>query len=262
MISADYHVHTNYCDGKSKPRETINRALELGFSELGFSGHGYTFCGEDYCMPEKSQKMYVEEIRKLAEEYKGRINILCGVERDYFGADAPWADYIIGSVHHLEFDGEYISVDGSEAGLVAAADKYCGGDIIAFCEVYYEYVARLCEKLSPDIIGHFDLVTKYNEGGRLFDEEDPRYVAAWKAAADKLIESGVPFEINTGAISRGYRKSPYPSAEQVKYIASNGGKFILTSDCHAAENLALEFDKWEPWARSLGAEFIALPKKI
>ena len=53
MISADYHVHTNYCDGKSRAEETVKRAIDLGFSEIGFSGHGYTFCGEDYCMPEK-----------------------------------------------------------------------------------------------------------------------------------------------------------------------------------------------------------------
>ena len=87
----------------------------------------------------------------------------------------------------------------------------------------------------------------------MFDEDSPRYINAWKKAVDKLLAADIPFEINTGAICRGYRSVPYPSAAQVKYIASKGGRFILTSDCHFADNLCFEFPKWEKWAKELGA---------
>jgi len=105
------------------------------------------------------------------------------------------------------------------------------------------YSAACAEALFADLRRHF---------------ENPRYIAAWQAAADKLVPAGVPFEINLGAIFRGMRTTPYPSAEQIKYISSHSGKFILTSDSHSADTVARDFQKWETWAEGLGAEFVEL----
>ena len=58
-----------------------------------------------------------------------------------------------------------------------------GGDIYTFAEEYYKRLARVVEKTNCDIIAHFDLVSKYNEVSNLFDENHPRYVKAWRAAA-------------------------------------------------------------------------------
>jgi hypothetical protein len=43
-------------------------------------------------------------------------------------------------------------------------------------------------------------------------------------------------------MSRGYRTSPYPSAEIRQYILARGGKLLLSSDAHAKENIAYGFD--------------------
>ncbi len=255
MTRADYHVHTTWCDGKSRAEETVLSAIGLGLSELGFSGHGYTAFDTRYCMPPDAAE-YRAEIAAVREKYKDKIKILCGCECDYYGDIPPWADYIIGSVHYMEIGGEYVPVDEGMDILAAAAEKHLGGDIYSLCEVYFKTVADIADKMKPDIIGHFDLITKLSENDKLFDEAHPRYVRAWQAAADRLISANIPFEINTGAISRGYRTTPYPSESQVKYIASKGGKFILSSDCHAAENLCCEFDKWRAWAEGLGAEIV------
>ena len=56
---------------------------------------------------------------------------------------------------------------------------------------------------------------------------------------------GVIAEINTGAISRGYRNEPYPSNQILEYIKSKGGYFILSSDSHSKENIAYQYDKWK-----------------
>ena len=128
--------------------------------------------------------------------------------------------------------------------------------MISVCEKYFDIVAKVYEKTKCDIIGHFDLITKYNEREKIIDTENPRYIAAWKKAVDALILANVPFEINLGAIFRGMRTTPYPSGEQIRYIASRGGKFILTSDSHSADTVALDFPKWKEWAKELGAEFV------
>ena len=103
----------------------------------------------------------------------------------------------------------------------------------------------MSEVTKCDIIGHFDLITKFIEQDPAFDTNHPRYVKAWQQAADELLKTGKPFEINTGAISRGYRTSPYPAKEIRDYIRAHGGKLILSSDAHAKENIAFRFDEWK-----------------
>ena len=75
MTSADYHVHTTWCDGKSPAEETVLRAIELGLSELGFSGHGYTAFDTRYCMTNDAPE-YRKELVTLREKYKDKIKIL------------------------------------------------------------------------------------------------------------------------------------------------------------------------------------------
>ena len=117
------------------------------------------------------------------------------------------------------------------------------------------------------IIGHFDLITKFNEGGRLFDESDPRYTDAWTAALDRLTGPAINelpekdrliFEINTGAMSRGYRTSPYPSGEILTEIARRGIPVILSSDSHDKSTLLYGFDEAEALSEELGLTPVTL----
>ena len=73
----------------------------------------------------------------------------------------------------------------------------------------------------------------------------PKRSAAWQSAVDMLLPYDVPFEINTGAISRGYRSEPYPSREIIAYIREKGGRFILSSDAHSKENIGYGFEEYE-----------------
>ncbi len=109
------------------------------------------------------------------------------------------------------------------------------------------------------VIGHFDIVAKFNEGGALFDERHPRYVAAWRAAADELLRSGAVFEINTGGIARGWRSTPYPAPPILDYLAAGGARFLLSGDAHRADGLCFGFDEWGAWASARGAEIVGLP---
>lgn len=247
MISKDLHMHTAYCDGSCTPEEMILSAIDKGLSTVGISGHSYTFFDTSYCMQKADIPRYLGELHYLRAKYFDRIHVLCGVEQDYY-SDYPTDDfdYVIGSVHYLRVaDETYIPVDESAQMLKDAADKYFGGDIYALCEQYFETVADVADKTDCDIIGHFDLISKFVEKMPLFDVNHPRYVAAWRYAVDELLSFDIPFEINTGAMSRGYRTSPYPSAEIIAYIRKKGGRFVLSSDAHNAENVAYHFEKYK-----------------
>lgn len=241
---SDYHIHTTFSDGNNTPEELVQAAIERGMAEIGFSDHSYTFFDESYCLQRDKIAEYKRETARLKEKYKSQIKILCGIEQDYYSAEsAEDYDYAIGSVHYLKKDGKYYSIDDSRDCFLNLAKDLFDGDYYAFAEEYFKTVSGFADRKEIKIIGHFDLVSKYNGDGGLFDERNRRYVSAWQKAADKLVAAGKVFEINTGAIARGYRSEPYPSDAIKAYIKDTGGRFILSSDSHSVKTLCFGFDK-------------------
>ena len=83
-MKINLHSHTTFCDGKNSAEEMIESAIEHGFDVFGFSGHSYTPFDESYCMSLEGTKEYKHTVKALAEKYKSKIKILCGVEQDFF----------------------------------------------------------------------------------------------------------------------------------------------------------------------------------
>ena len=253
MILEDFHTHTTFCDGKNTPEEMVKEAISRGMKRIGFSGHSYLRFGLDYCMQGEGIENYKKEVRRLKEKYKDQIEIFLGIEQDIFSGPRPEGyEYVIGSVHYLPLGDEHVPLDHTAQEMIDAADKYFGGDRTAFAEKYFELVSEVVEATGADIIGHFDLITKFDEKYHVFDHSDPRYIAAWKKAVDRLLTYDKPFEVNTGAISRGYRTTPYPSPEILEYIYEKGGRVVMNGDSHSAEALCCEFEKWAPEVEKIG----------
>ena len=125
-------------------------------------------------------------------------------------------------------------------------------------EEHLNVIRRVVEVTKCDIIGHFDRLTKFAERDPWFDACHPRYEAAWKRAADILLKTGKPFEVNTGAISRGYRTDAYPSREIRQYLRAKGARLILSSDAHGKENVGFAFDRFRDEIRGCGPESIVI----
>lgn len=244
MKKENFHTHTLYCDGKNTPEEMIISAIDKNFTALGFSGHSLIRNFDcDWCMSEENTEKYINELKLLKNKYKDSIDIYCGTELDYYSTDVPGDyDFSIGSVHYIEKEGEYLSVDCSLKEQQKAADRYYGGSLIDYAVDYFRITGDVLAHTDADIVGHFDLVSKFNENDIAFDTSDKKYIKAWQDAVDRLIPFNKPFEINTGAISRGYRKTPYPALDIAEYINGNGGFFILTSDCHNKDYLDCFFE--------------------
>ncbi len=259
MILEDFHVHSTYCDGKNTLDEMVRAAIDLKMTRIGFSGHAYTAFSDTYCMSLEGTKRYSQDIAVLKEKYADKIEILCGLEMDYF-SDEPQikTDYRIASVHYVKKDGKYLEVDSDEENFISSVKTFFYGDYYAYAEEYYSLVGDVINKTGGDIVGHFDLMCKFNEGNELFDTQNQRYICAAKNAIDKLILCGKPFEINTGAISRGYRTKAYPEIQFLNYIAQKGGRVILSSDSHSANTLCYMFDEYERIAKDMGFKDLRL----
>ncbi len=245
MIKKDFHLHTNFCDGLNSPEEMVISAIALNVKEIGLVCHSYTPCDESYCIKREKIQPFIAEVNRLKLKYNNAIKIYCGVEYDYF-AEMPIEgfDFIIGAVHYVCKDGRYIPVDESKELLIEVVQKYYNADFYAFCEDYYKTLADIYSKVSPDFIAHFDLVCKFNNQSDLFDENNIRYISAWKQCADKILQKNATFELNVGAIIRGYKDIPYPSKEQIEYIKKAGGKFIINSDSHSQDTIAFNYEKY------------------
>ena len=227
--------------------------------------------------------VFSEEGKKKRDEILARHE----GETDRSASDAEFAGLI-------KYE-DWCPVDDSAEELVRFALRNVSGEetdaetsrekILEAAELYFDTVGGIIKATDCDIVGHFDLITKFTEGwgfgpagnvvrrcgcgadefiSPLIDTSDERYIAAWKAAIDRIfndcaerykngfrnrleklgiLKAGEKpvFEINTGAISKGYRTTPYPSAGQTEYIRSKGGILIMSSDSHAAGTIGFGF---------------------
>lgn len=257
MRKVNLHTHTLLCDGKNTPEEMVLSAIEKNFDVLGFSVHSASCFDGSGCIPDSEISAYKAEIARLKEKYKNQVLILCGIELDYYATQqAEGFDYIIGSVHAFHKEGydmspsSFVFVDYGLKQLHESLDKFYGGDAMALAEDYFERVSHVAEKTACDIIGHFDLLTKFNEQEKIFDENHPRYVAAVDKALERLLKSGAFFEINTGAMAKELRTAPYPSASILEKINQGGGKIIISSDSHWTDTIDFAFDDAKKLAKS------------
>lgn len=252
MTPFNYHCHANFSDGKNTAEEMVLAAIEAGCDSFGISEHYVSEKGSSYSLKPENEAAYKAEMLRLKEKYKDSVNLFLGAEIDYTSPIPKGFDYLIGSVHFFELDGEFVDVDHTAEKQIYAANRYFGGDMIALAENYFGVMAKLPEKCKFDVVGHFDLVTKFNEGGKLFDESDKRYRKAGEMALEKLVPTGAAFEINTGAISRGYRTEAYPNDYFLNVIREMGGSVTFSSDAHDARYILLGFDEVVKRAKKIG----------
>ena len=248
------HTHTTFCDGKHSPEENVLAAIGGGLVTLGFSSHApYGEHDTEDCLSRENIRAYRDEIRRIQKKYSDRIEVLLGIEQDYFSPELEEQyDYIIGSVHYVKKDNAFIPVDYSFDRLKTGIELYFSSDAKALCREYYRTVADIVNKTSCDIIGHFDLVSKFNEKHPVFDEDDRSYRGAALEAVDALLESDRLFEVNTGAMFKALRSCPYPAPFIVKRIADKNGRFIITSDAHDAGALTFGFSETVEYLKALG----------
>lgn len=252
MITTNFHTHTCHCDGKDTPEQMVLAAIERGFTALGFSGHSYFVLDAEISMDEEKQRGYREDILRLREKYKNELEIYLGIEQDTWSPPLEYTyDYVIASAHNILKNGVFCPVDHSLDLMQKNLDLYYGGDQEAWAEDYFAEAMRLFDKVpNGDIIGHIDLITKYDE--QLGITRSKHYFELAERTVRHLAAYGKPFEINTGAISRGMRTTPYPSPKILAMIREAGGRIMINSDCHDCRFLDCGFDLATRLAKSCG----------
>lgn len=245
----NYHTHSTFCDGKDTVDEMVRHAIELGFDAIGFSGHGRT---ETHLHSMRDHDAYCAAVLAAREAYRDRIQVYLGVEEDMTQpVEREKFEYIIGSVHYICKDGVRYPVDSGIEHQQRCLEAF-GGDSRAMAKRFFETAAGYILERKPDIVGHFDLLTKYDEqNGNLF-LGDREYLAIAREYLGKALASDCIFEVNTGAMARGLRTKPYPCEELLHFMKQQGAKLILSSDCHDKHLLDAYFDETKVLLRQVG----------
>lgn len=242
------HTHNTFCDGKNTIREMVEKAIELGFISIGISSHCYTGYDFDVCGIKKDKvEEYYSTVLALKEEYKDKIDVFLGLEIESRVKGEkrpvidPKLDYSIGSLHLFRKDGAFYSVDNTPEEWNDALSAF-NGNALALIENYLEELTSFAEDTPFDILGHFDLYTKFNEKERLFDDNSSSYKSLALKYLDKIIKTGKIIEINTGAMSRGWRESPYPAFFLLERMHERGVRVIVNSDSHSTSTLSYGYE--------------------
>jgi len=248
------HIHTKFCDGDNTVDEFCLRAIELGFDSIGFSSHSP-------CILSKSETLtdvpaYIKAVREAQEKYAGKLGVFLGVELDALTVDGfpcELFDYSIASVHGATLGEREIYFDYDYEISKKHVTEDFDGDGFAFCELYYKTMLTMPEKIGGDIVGHFDLITKFSEKfPPLFDHDSKRYRTLALDTLHTLRKKYDIFEVNAGPIGRKKLTRPYPAPFILKEMKALECKLVLTTDCHMTERLDVGMDYAREYIKAAG----------
>lgn len=249
------HTHCTFCDGKNTMQEMLQGAINSSLTSLGFSSHIYTGLKEDVAgMKKEDVDLYFQTIEELKKT--SPIKIYTGLELESQTAQSDIVlkdkrcDYAIGSVHFYIKDNKRYFVDWDLKHYLEAVEAFNGPK--ALMENYYSEIVRFANVSDYDITGHFDLFTKFIEVTDQSFVEEKWYKDLAINALETVASKDKIFEINTGAISRGFKHTVYPQNFLIKRMKEINAKVIISADSHQKDTLTCHFEETEELLKSFG----------
>ena len=253
MAVTDYHVHTARCGhAGGATRDYVLHAVSRGLTEVAITDHVplWFLPGEDpepgLAMTRAELPEYVEEVLALREEFRGRIDVLLGIEADYAEgheeslrallAPYPW-DVVLGSVHFVA--GGWIDAPG------AAARHEREGSANLWNE-YYRLVAKAAATGSYDVITHLDLPKKFG------NRRPAECAAAEEAAVDAIRAAGVAVEVSSAGLRKPVGEE-YPAPALLSKLVGAGVPLVFSSDGHAPAEVGWGLEQVVAAAKAAGA---------
>lgn len=273
----DLHTHTNISyDGKDKPQEMCERALELGLAAYAITDHvecNFWYPREHYAAEGMQTndfddfdyrsrfEMSKSIIPELKERYKGRLDLLFGCELGQANQAADIADevsahdaldFIIGSLHQVRKRDDFYFIN-----LKSMPQDELDSLLIDYCKELYELACRG----GFDVMGHITYPLRYivGEAERQVNMEPCEDIL--RETMKKLIDGGMGIEINTSGLRQKYGLT-FPHFEYVKLYRELGGEILtLGSDSHCTADLGKGISEGAELAKAAGFKYIAYFKK-
>ena len=254
ITKQNLHMHSTFDDGADSCLDMLLACRQAGIVSAGVSLHSPMRFETDWTAKRDGVDAFLRQMEALKSDLSGTLQVFTGIEWDVLSPKEilDSFDYVIGSGHFLPVSDVPPSVDNVPEETENLIGMYFGGDADAAAERYFAELFHVAEEKRVQICGHFDLLTKFNERFSFFNPESERYIKAGQRALTAILDAGKVIEVNTGAISRGWRTNPYPDRRWLLEIARRHGRVMLSSDAHACANVVTAFEETEALLRSCG----------
>ncbi|MBR6782055.1 MAG: histidinol-phosphatase [Clostridia bacterium] len=221
-MKTNYHTHTRRCGhAESRERAYVEAAVRQGFDVLGFADHVpmpyENFRSPIRMQPEETAE-YVDTVKALREEFRGRITLHIGFEAEYF--PALFDDFL----RMLEpYDYEYL-VLGQHFLNSEVGGRYMGAafDSADTLDALVDQCAEGLHTGAFSCFAHPDLFHFTGEE-RVFRSRMRRLCREAKAC-------GVPLEFNLLGAGLGRN---YPNPAFWEEAAAVGNQVIIGWDAHS-----------------------------
>jgi histidinol-phosphatase (PHP family) len=243
MINFDYHTHSKLSDGANTHEEMVLSAIDKGLDEIGFSDH---FCIK-YSVPWAVGAIGIakleEKVFQMKEKFGNRINVLFGIEVDYFPELEKEIgevlnrfnfDYVIGSIHFLD---EW-NYDTDKSRYPEFANDY-------LYEWYFGELQKAVKSELFDYMAHPDLIKKH----RIWPETSMK--SLYREVAKTFAECGVAYEVNTSGRDRPCGEF-FPSRELINELYEAGVPVTLGSDSHNSDQIGRYFNEAKTLLKDVG----------
>ena len=253
---ADYHIHSEFSDDSREPMENqVRRAIELGLEEICFPEHvdygikkdwdegNIEWRGGDGVNYTDDQKeplanadypAYFDKLRRMKEEFGGRIRIRQGLEFGIQTITIPqyerlWErykdelDFVLLSMHQVD-NKEFWNQEFQR-----------GRTQKEYNEAYYQEILDVMRQFKHySVLAHLDLIVRYDKNGAYPFREVRELIAEILTQA---IADGKGIEVNTSSWHYGLADTQ-PSRDILRLYRDLGGRIItIGSDGHTTRYL-------------------------
>lgn len=256
----DYHVHTEFSDDSTYPMaQVVKDAITMKMNEICFTDHVDYGIKEDWdCghpikyrgkepLANVDYPAYIAQIRELQYLYKMQIDIKMGME---FGIQTHTIPQYQALFQKYPFDFIILSIHQVEDKEFWTQEFQKGKSQEEYNRRYYEEMLNVIKEYQNySVLGHMDLITRYDkEGVYPFEKMEPIISEILKI----VIENGKGIELNTSYHRYGLKDST-PSVKILKRYKELGGNIItIGSDSHNLKHLGAYIEEAKSLLKSLG----------
>lgn len=200
--------------------------------------------------------VYIARIKELQEIYREKIRIRIGIE---FGMQVHTIPLYRALFHKYPFDFVILSVHQVDDQEFWTQDFQRGKSQKEYNEKYYEEMLDVIREYRDySVLGHMDLIVRYDEKGEYpFEKVKPIISEILRT----VISDGKGIEFNTSYHRYGL-KNTTPSMDILKLYRELGGEIItIGSDSHKAEHLGAYIKEARHLLKRLGFQYFCTYEK-
>lgn len=234
MTKVNYHMHTTRCKhAYGSDEDFVKEAIKNGYTSIGFSDHCVwkykSICQSRIRMELSEFQDYKKSILALKEKYKNEIEILFGMEVEYFPEYMDWMknllvqenlDYVIFGNHFYQSE---------ETGI------YYGHCNSRFVDSYFEQCIEGMKTGIYSYLAHPELIMRNK-----YLTWDDQIESQFRKVCLVAKELNIPLEYNVLGLQYNLQNQCecYPHHNFWKLAKEVGNKVIIGMDAHQPNDLS------------------------